>query len=671
MALDGEDFDTAQAIVADIRRTNAHDARAAWLGAARARLLDDDAGYRRERDAHAAFHPADGDFFAAVADVLVRHRRTADARDIAKEGTQADPPNAHCQSVLATTLLRLGDEAAGVEALRRAWKRDPYDARTYNLLELYEKVVPRMQTFTTKHLTFRVDPGARAAIALVVAPFLEETYGRAVAKYGFEPKGPITFELYGNPEHYAIRTVGLPGLGVDAVCFGRIITSQSPTNGALNWGMVLTHELAHVFAIELSRSRVPRWFTEGLSELETMRARPEWRRHAGRDLWGAAKRGELAPLASLSNAFVRARNPEEATRAYAEAAAALDYLDRRFGFARIRDALVRFGRGERGIGVVAAAMGVRPDELERGFRADLAMRSAAFDRQYLPAETLRMARPAAEAAVITASPSDRAAAEARLGLAQLGEGDIEAATRSLARAGTARIASHEARRGATHETPQAATENHAVEFLAGELALARRQADEARRVFLHLLAEPDGATDGYDLRVRLALAEIHRHDLQAAEAHLKRAIAFDPESAEATGLLVELLGDPVWRGSRDDDRLHAIAATLRLEPLHATLAKELVFGLGHRNRPTEVIDAAMLAIFIEPGLSSLHAALGRALASTSNNTAAAAAWERALALGPSQAEAPEIRRLLSDTYLKLGDPRRAAATRGGSTSAGP
>ena len=161
-----------------------------------------------------------------------------------------------------------------------------------------------------------------------------------------------------------------------------------------------------------------------------------------------------------------------------------------------------------------------------------------------------------------------------------------------------------------------------------------------------------------------SLAEIHRRDLAAAEAHLKRAIAFDPESAEATGLLVELLGDPAWHGSRDDDRLSAVGATLRLEPLHATLARELVFGLGRRGRSAEVVEAAPLAIFIEPGLWALHAAHGRALAATSKNAAAAAALERALALGPPPDDTPEIRRILADTYLKLGDPRRAAATRG-------
>ena len=219
-------------------------------------------------------------------------------------------------------------------------ERDPYDARTYNLLELYDKVIPRMQTITTKHLSFRIDPAARVAVEKVVAPFLEETYGRYVARYGFEPSGPVVFELYADPDHFAIRTVGLPGIGVEAVCFGRVITSQSPTNGAMNWGMVLAHELAHVFAIELSRSRVPRWFTEGLAELETMRARPEWNRHAERNLWGAMYRGELASLAQLSNGFVRARNAEEATRAYAESALALDFLERQV---RVRAAARRAG----------------------------------------------------------------------------------------------------------------------------------------------------------------------------------------------------------------------------------------------------------------------------------------------------------------------------------------
>ena len=92
----------------------------------------------------------------------------------------------------------------------------------------------------------------------------------------------------------AIRTVGLPDIGALGVCFGQVITAMSPATGDINWGMVLWHELGHVFAIQLSNSRVPRWFTEGLSEYETLIARPEWRRENDADLYGAVAQRDAA-----------------------------------------------------------------------------------------------------------------------------------------------------------------------------------------------------------------------------------------------------------------------------------------------------------------------------------------------------------------------------------------
>ena len=42
-----------------------------------------------------------------------------------------------------------------------------------------------------------------------------------------------------------------------------------------------------------SKSRVPRWFTEGLAEFETTLARPEWKREMDGQLWRAHKAGKL------------------------------------------------------------------------------------------------------------------------------------------------------------------------------------------------------------------------------------------------------------------------------------------------------------------------------------------------------------------------------------------
>ncbi len=649
LALDREDFAGAAADVAALRRTNPVDPGAARVAAASALLLDDPAGYARERDRHLAAHARDGELFAFVAEALERQRRYAEARAVAEAGVAADGGNARCLSALATTLLRMGDEARGLETLRRAWKIDPYDARTFNLLDLFEKVIPARYTMlSTAHLRFRVEPAARPAIEAVVAPFLEETYARYVARYGFEPQGPITFELYGEPAHFGIRTVGLPGIGVSGVCFGRVITSLAPTNHAFNWGMVLAHELAHVFAIELSRSRVPRWFTEGLSEVETMRLRPEWARHDDVALWGAWRRGELPALVDLSNAFVDARDAESAARAYAHAALAVDFLERRFGFAKLRAALVAWGRGERGPGVLERLSGTSAPELEKAFRADLAQRWARFDAQSLPSQTL--VRPRAEAARSAAAAPGDAEAQARLGLSALAVGDRPAARAALARA------------RALHPTADA--EQAATFFLAGELALGAQDAAAAAAAFTGVLALGP-PFDGYDVRVRLALAELHENDLAATETNLRRAIAFDDTRVEPHALLAELFA----QHGREADRAVELEAALALEPQNATRAKELVLASARAGRSARVLSAAPIAIFIDPADADVHAALARALAATGQPALAAKAYERALLFRP--ADAAPLHRALADLYGRLGDPTRAAAHRAAVTPGAP
>jgi tetratricopeptide (TPR) repeat protein len=637
LALDAEDWAGAAADVAAIRRTNPRDVGAARIAGAAALLLGDRAGYERERAADLAVRANDGAFFAFVAETLTHHRRYDEARDVAREGVTLDPDHADCLAVLAMTLLRLGDEGEGLEALRRAWKRDPYDVRTYNLLNLYEKAIPARYTMVTgAHLRFRVPTGDRTAITEVVAPYLEERYRDFVSRYRIDPRGPVTLELFGDPHEFAVRTTGLPAIGVAGVCFGRVITSQAPSNHAFNWGMVLTHELAHVFAIQLSRSRVPRWFTEGLSEVETARLRPEWTRHDDAALYGALRRGELPTLLSLSNAFVTARG-DEAARAYAHAAVAVDFLERRFGFPALREALVAFGRGEAEADVLRKMTGLPPEALEREFRAELARRFARYDKQYLPPQ------PAREPAAASAGKPAGARDWVGRGLAALRAGDAGEARKALDRARAA---------------PQPSADDQAdTLFLAGEIALARRDADAAVAAFEGMLQIDPGPRDGYDVRVRLGLAEIHRKRPAAAEAHLRRAVELDPSRVEPHALLAELYKDQ----QRPADRLTELEAALRLDPQTDRVAKEAVLGEAKAGRSARVVELGPIALFIDPANADLHAALGRALAATGKAAAGAAALERALVFG---APSPALLHLeLATVYDTLGERNRAAAHR--------
>jgi cellulose synthase operon protein C len=651
LALDSEDWAAAKADVAALRRTNPRDAGAARITATAALLLDDRAGYEGARDAAMAVRPRDCAFFAFVAEALTRHRRYDEARAVAAEGVAADAEDASCLSVLAMTLLRLGDETAGLDTLRRAWKSDPYDVRAYNLLNLFEKVIPaRYTTISSAHLRYRIPPAARTAINEVVAPFLEERYKHYVARYGFEPTGPITFELYDEPREFAVRTVGLPAIGVAGVCFGRVITSQAPTNHAFNWGMVLAHELAHVFAIQLSRGRVPRWLTEGLSEVETMRARPEWARHDDVAIHRALRRGELPTLLSLSNAFITARTSEDAARTYAHSAVAVDFLERRFGFPAIREALAAFGRGEREAAVLQKLSGMSGDALEKEFRAELAQRFARYDKQYFAksaaANLDRADRPEKPGKPGKLVKPTTAGEWAATGLGALRAGDIESARKALDKA---------------RAVPQPPAEDQAdTLFLAGEIALARRDADAAVAAFEGLLDVAGTPHDGYDVRVRLGLAEVRRKRLAAAEAHLRRAVDFDPTRVEPHVLLAELYKDQ----QRTTDRLGALAAALRLEPQNDAVAKQVVLGDAAAGRPARVVELAPIAIFIDPADPDLHAALGRALAATGKTAAGAAALERALIFGPKQPGL--LHGELAALYDRLGDRGKAAAHRAAS-----
>ena len=73
-------------------------------------------------------------------------------------------------------------------------------------------------------------------------------------------------EVYPDHEDFAVRTLGMPGLGALGVTFGYSIAMDSPSGrkpGSFHWASTLWHEMSHVFTLTTTKHRVPRWFTEG------------------------------------------------------------------------------------------------------------------------------------------------------------------------------------------------------------------------------------------------------------------------------------------------------------------------------------------------------------------------------------------------------------------------
>ena len=306
----------------------------------------DKQAYAKARDAVLAFNPRDGRFFSQLSDLLGFLHLYPEGDAVLEEGVERLPNDPYVLAALGLSKLRLGDEAAGREALDKAWRKDKYNARTRNVRDLYaERIEPHYAERVEKDLTLRLP----AELQDVVAPgyVAAITRARTALDKGYGVKiSPLRIEMYAEPEEFSVRTVGVPSLGAIGVCFGPVITALGPYMGIHNFDQVIWHEIAHSYAIELSAGRVPRWFTEGLSEWESEVADPSWARESAELLFEARRHDKLRKLSELELAFLRAESPLMMEVAYATAAWAMRYLGTTYGRPKIVALLKGYAKGK-------------------------------------------------------------------------------------------------------------------------------------------------------------------------------------------------------------------------------------------------------------------------------------------------------------------------------------
>ncbi len=323
--------------------------------------------------------------WVAAAEALARMRRYADAAALAERAVARDPASWRGWAVLGANLLRRARIAAGRTALETAFRGDPFDPWTKNTLDLLD-TLQRYPETSSRRFRFVIDAKESAALTPYFAATAEEAYERLAARYGFTPPTPIRVEVFPTHADFSVRTVGLAGIGALGVCFGPVIAMDSPSardRGAFNWGSTLWHEIAHVFHLERSRYRVPRWLTEGLAVHEERRARPGWGDAASPQFLAAFAAGSLPPLSRLNDGFVRPPNPQAIGFAYLLASYAAEWLEATWGapvFVRMLDG---YGRGLDSRTISDSILGAPLDTIDARFdawmHARFAPRIAALD----------------------------------------------------------------------------------------------------------------------------------------------------------------------------------------------------------------------------------------------------------------------------------------------------
>ena len=249
---------------------------------------------------------------------------------------------------LAQDLLRLGEEDEGWKLAADVHKEDAYDVTAYNLVTLQD-TVRKFFTLTNQDFVLRMGTNEAPVYGEDALDLLQRAKTHLCSKYGLDPEDQTIVEIFPSQKDFAVRTFGMPGNpGYLGVCFGRVITANSPASqGAhpANWQAVLWHEFCHVVTLQLTKNKMPRWLSEGISVYEERLANPTWGQGMTPQYREMILGKDLVPVGDLSSAFLTAKSDLHLQFAYYESSLVVEFLVERYGFESMKKILHSLSEG--------------------------------------------------------------------------------------------------------------------------------------------------------------------------------------------------------------------------------------------------------------------------------------------------------------------------------------
>jgi len=318
-----------------------------------------------------AINPGYGQAYANVARQLELHYRYEDAVTYYRKAIEVEPRLWAAHSALGIDLMRLGKEEEPYKELELSYDNHYRDAATKNSLTLLDSY-KNFDTFSDQTTVLKLNK----AEAPQLLPFMQEELHTILAtyekKYRMTLQGPVQVEVYPDHDDFAVRTMGLPGLGALGVTFGQVIAMDSPSArkpGEFNWGSTLWHEMSHVFILTATNHRVPRWFTEGLAVHEEGQRSPEWRTRATPDVLIAIRDKKLLPVAKLDRGFVYPEYPTQVSVSYFQGGSICDFIQEKWGEDKLLDMVHSFARLQTTPQAIQQNLGVSAEQFDRQYLA--------------------------------------------------------------------------------------------------------------------------------------------------------------------------------------------------------------------------------------------------------------------------------------------------------------
>lgn len=335
------------------------------------------------------YNPRYGAVYEQLAHFEIMRRRYREATTLLQRAVEVQPDLWSAHAELGSNLLRLGQIDEAREQLTAAYSGDPYSPTTVNSLRLLDRIDQFDVSSTPVEVagdSYVVRLRLHRSESSVLEPYAIDLMQQGIAafsrRYGFKLQEPVTVELYPDHDDFAVRVAALPGIGLLGVTFGYVVAMDSPSgraSGDFHWGSTLWHELAHVFTLEATDHRVPRWLSEGISVFEEWRTGPTPGVVVPPDVITALSEDRFLPVSNLDVGFIRPAYPNQVQVSYVQAGLVCLFIEQRWGFEKLSTLLHQFDRANvTTAAAVQATFKMAPADFDKEFDAFLHSRYGAL-----------------------------------------------------------------------------------------------------------------------------------------------------------------------------------------------------------------------------------------------------------------------------------------------------
>jgi tetratricopeptide (TPR) repeat protein len=317
-------------------------------------------------------NPVYGAGYATAGHFFVINRRYDEGIKAYRKAIELQPDLWSAKVELGVNLMRFGEEAEPRKLLEETFNAGYVSPPRNNALMLLDKY-KNYETIKTPATVLRLEKKEAA----LLKPYFQSELNRAIAtyeeKYKFHIDAPIQLEVYPNHEDFAVRTMALPGLGALGVTFGNFVAMDSPSGrkpGEFHWASTMWHELSHVYVIAMTKSRVPRWFTEGLAVFEeTANGHPDWGDRLDPEAINAIKEKKLLPIADLDRGFVHPSYPSQVIVSYFQGGRICAFINEKWGYGKLLAMIHDFADLTPTPQVIEKEFNMKPEEFDKQFLA--------------------------------------------------------------------------------------------------------------------------------------------------------------------------------------------------------------------------------------------------------------------------------------------------------------